>query len=236
MNPTTLDTLLSFAVNGKLEKLAFAARPNLLHSGGRAFDLGGKYFQPTGWDECFPTIEPYRDCPVMGDLVGRAPEIRREGDTVAQVWHAEHFEARRTFSLKSPTCLLVSFQATNSHDVPLEYLWASHALFTAQCLREVRFGDTARVSDFRLNGTQTKFFIANIGAVELVYSHFRVLLTTDQPWWGIWLNRGGWPEQNAEPFVCLGVEATSAPGEHPLGDQLQPGETFRGSVKLEFRA
>ena len=82
----------------------------------------------------------------------------------------------------------------------------------------------------------SKTFLDNTEPVELSYRGFVVTLTTDQPYWGLWLNRGGWPANNAEPFGCLGVEATNAPGEQPAGRWLGRGETFSGQVRLDVQA
>lgn len=235
MTGSQLDAVLSLALDGKVKKLSFAGLPNVLYCGGEIYDLGGKHFQAAGWDECFPTIDPYKEFSIMGELIGGTPEILRTDDVIEQIWRTEYFEARRAFSLETPTRLKVSFLAINRRDSPLEFLWASHALFTTGDLREVRLGNAARLSSFDLNGTETKFFIANMGAVELGYSSCRVVLTTDQPWWGIWLNRGGWHPQSSQPFACIGIEPTNTPGERPMGDWLQPGESFLGTVHLEVQ-
>ena len=81
-----LNKILAFSPDGKLEKLCFAEYPNLLHEWDQEIDLGGKYFRPAGWDECFPTIDAYGTCPVMGDLIGLAPEINWQATFVEQIW------------------------------------------------------------------------------------------------------------------------------------------------------
>ena len=68
-----------FAPDGKLEKLCLAGMPNLLFEWDHEVDLGGKFFRPAGWDECFPTIDPTADSPVMGDLIGLTPILSPAG-------------------------------------------------------------------------------------------------------------------------------------------------------------
>ena len=128
---SALQKILAFAPDGKLERLCLAGSPNLLFEWEHEIDLGGKLFRPAGWDECFPTIDATADSPVMGDLIGLASALQWRADGVEQRWFGPRFEASRHFSLPSPTCLDLSFQVTNSHDRPFEFLWASHALI--QC-------------------------------------------------------------------------------------------------------
>ena len=72
---SALQHVLGFDATGKLEKLCWPGFPNLLHECQQEVDLGGRRFRPAGWDECFPTIEPYGGSPVMGELVGVAPSL-----------------------------------------------------------------------------------------------------------------------------------------------------------------
>ena len=229
-----LDEILSFAPDGKLEKLCPAGLPNLLLEWDHEVDLGGKGFRPAGWDECFPTIDPTADSPVMGDLIGLAPSFHWQADSVEQIWRCPSYEAKRRFLLRSPTCLDISFRAINRRNRPLEFLWASHALFNAESLVTVRLPNGIIMDDFLRNGSERKEFIANTNPVELVYSNFRAVLTTDQPWWGIWLNLGGWPAHGPSP-ICLGLEATNTPAEQPDGEWLQPGAAFSGTVRLDIQ-
>ena len=230
----SLDKILSFRPDGKLEKVCLAGFPNLLHEWNLAVDLGGKFFRPAGWDECFPTIEPYQGSPVMGELIGLSPEIYWQADSVEQLWHTTSSEARRRFSLETGSCLVMSFQVTNQLGAPLEFLWASHALFSVASLAQVRLSDGSILSEFDNDGSEAKFFCANTKPIELVTPRNRAILTTDQPWWGIWLNRGGWPVGSPHPMCCLGLEATNTPGEYPNGQWLDAGAVFSGKVRIEI--
>lgn len=230
-----LQETLAFAPDGKLEKLCLAGMPNLLNEWPHEVDLGDKFFRPAGWDECFPTIDATADSPVMGELVGLAPVLCWQADGVDQRWRRPRFEATRHFSLRNPTCLDISFRATNCHDRSFEFLWASHALFSVTALVTVRLPNGIIMDDFQPDGSEHKEFIANSNPITLTYAGFRALLTSDQPWWGIWLNRGGWPEHGPAP-VCLGIEATNTPAEQPHGQWLQPGGTFSGNVKVEIQS
>lgn len=227
---------LLFHPDGKLEALHLAGYPNLLHEYPHAFDLGGKLFRPAGWDECFPTIDPIPGSDVMGDLVGLHPQLVQRAGVISQTWITARFEAQRTFEQPDEHSLRVRFRAANHSGQPLEFLWASHALFSTQSLFTCQADGGLRFDDFRPDGSVIKLFHPNHGPVELVYPDFRAILTTDQPWWGVWLNRGGWPEDSPhQPFCCLGVEATNAAAEQPAGAWLQPGAVFEGQVTLTIR-
>ena len=230
----TLAKSLEFAPSGKLEKLCLAGFPNLLHEWDQEVDMGNKLFCPSGWDECFPTIERYNTSPVMGELIGWSPQITWQADYVEQVWQSANYEARRRFSLETSTCLNMAFQVTNLQSTSMEFLWASHALFDVQSLVAVNLADGTVISDFELNESASKSFVANTQAIELIYSNFRVKLSSDQNWWGIWLNLGGWHPNNSTAFACIGIEATNTPSEHPEGQWLDANTTFVGKVKLEI--
>jgi hypothetical protein len=170
----------------------------------------------------------------MGELVGQEPRIQRTADSIEQVWRRPRFKARRIVSIENPASLLLTFEAYNHSAHPFEFLWASHALFDSGILKRVLLPDQKQIAAFDLNGTANKSFVANSGPVSLVYAAFQLILTTDQPWWGIWLNRGGWPADAISPFACLGLEATNSPQEQPAGIWLTPGQCFRGQVRAEI--
>jgi hypothetical protein len=235
----SLARVLRIASDGKLEMLQLAGQRNLLFEWDQEVALGGRMYRPAGWDECFPTIEPTALSPVMGDLVGRAPQTIWNETSVQQRWRTDHFEARRCFSLESESSMVVTFSVTNLHHAKLEYLWASHALFDVSAAVTVHLPDDIILDDFTRNNSEKKFFVANTNSIELAYEGFRVRLETDQPWWGIWLNRGGWPDpaamSSAYPSpICLGVEATNTPAERPDRQWLGAGETFTGHVSVDI--
>ena len=230
-----IKTALAFSPEGKLEKLCLSGYPNVLHEWDQGIDLGGKYFRPAGWDECFPTIDAYGTSAVMGDLIGMTPEINWQARSVEQIWRCTGFIAQRRFSLETASCMGVSFHVTNLQNNPVEYLWASHALFSVSRLQKIRLANGLEYANFAMNNSVEKSFQANCGAVEFVYPDHRMFLTSDQPWWGIWINRGGWPEDHAHSFCCLGVEATNTASEQPDGQWLLANRTFTGTVKLEFQ-
>jgi hypothetical protein len=231
-----LNNILEFSVDGKLEKLCLAGYPNLLHEWDQEVELGSKYFRPAGWDECFPTIDAYQTSPVMGELIGLRPEINCQATFVEQIWHTSRFEARRRFSIETSSCIEMSFHVTNTQHEPIEFLWASHALFSVNHLRKISMANGGEYVDFDVNQSEEKIFLPNLGAVEFVYPNFKTSLTSDQAWWGIWINRGGWPEDNPKPLCCVGVEATNTAGEYPNGQWLQANATFAGKVQLEIHA
>src|SRR5512147_1447507 len=186
---STPGATLHFAPGGKLERIGLGGVANLLHEWEWDIDLQGKPFRPAGWDECFPTIEPYRNYPVMGNLVAHAPAVTWHDNTVEQIWQCGAFIARRRFSVLPPAGLHMRFCVTNQATEPLEFLWASHALFGLKDLRAARWHNAGWQRDFGIDGSEQKLFVPGAHAVELMYGSYRLTLTTDQPWWGIWINR-----------------------------------------------
>jgi hypothetical protein len=231
-----LHEVLHFAASGKLERICLAGVPNLLHEWPWDVLLDGVTFRPAGWDECFPTIEPYGEYPVMGALVGQAPALTSDAEGTEQIWHGRTFCARRRFTLEAPNCLAMTFCVTNHAPAALEFLWASHALFSLQGLRAAQWQEPEWQRDFSTNGSEQKQFVPGGHPVQLVYPGYRLTLTTDQPWWGIWVNRGGWPASAPEPLCCVGIEATNTPAEQPMAQWLASGATFSGKVKLELHS
>src|SRR5512135_3373168 len=90
---------LGFSDGGKLESL-LAGTTELLYRGEYSIDIGGgKAFGVRGWDECFPTIEAFGGCGVMGELVRRSPELMVSVFGAVQTWRTGSFTARREFTL-----------------------------------------------------------------------------------------------------------------------------------------
>lgn len=225
---------LEFSPGGTLTELSFREGPSLLHRSGYEFDLGdGRVFHPQGWDECFPTIEAHGESGVMGRLIGQAPALRVMNESISQEWECRDITARRTFSSPAEDTLLLRFEAVNTGTASLEYLWASHALFSVHGLRRVRLAHDRVLDDFSLDQTCAKFFVAASGPVILEREESVVALTTDQPFWGIWLNRGGWPAGAPAGFRCIGIEATNSDSEIPTGAVLRANETFGGWAMLK---
>lgn len=240
----SLRDCLGFHPDGKLERLHLAGMPldasgrrvNVLQEWDQELDLGGRFFRPAGWDECFPTIDPYPGSPVMGELIGLPPEMNWQEDRVEQIWRTPRFEARRYFRLAAPACLEMEFQAICLQETPLDYLWASHCLLDVGNLQKMRLANGDEYRHFDQDASEQKIFVRNAGPVELDYLDFRVVFTTDQPYWGLWINRGGWPVNCQPALLCLGVEATNTAGEIPAGQRLNPGAIFTGKVRLEIHS
>lgn len=223
---------LAFEPSGKLLSIEIGGG-SLLHQTSYQVDLGQDCrFTPSGWDECFPMIEPYGQSPVMGDLIANPPLLRSDRNSVEQVWSLPSYVATRVFTVITPNCLKVSFTVKAS--TAIDFMWASHALFSVAGLKKVFFADGTKLHDFSVNGQCSKSFIRNRGAVRLEREDGLVELTTDQPWWGIWNNRGGWPAASPSGFACIGIEATSVNAETPQGTCLEPGENFHGGLILNY--
>ncbi len=230
----TLSDVLHFAVDGKLEQIRLGSLPNLLHEWQWQVNLGERWFRPAGWDECYPTIDAHAEHPVMGDLVGQAPETTWLDGSVEQTWRNESYTAQRRFALVTPLRLEMSFCVHNRRYEEIEFLWASHALFSVQQLAAAGWQGETKFFEFAANGSEHKLFVPATHPVELVYPTYGATVTTDQPWGGIWINRGGWPPGSPQPLCCLGIEATNTPAEQPAGQWLAAGATFYGSVNVEI--
>jgi hypothetical protein len=217
----------------KLAQVRRRGGEGLLYEGDYQLPLGGgRSFVVAGWDECFPSIEPFGPCPTMGELIGPPAGLSHDRDRVTQQWRTARFEVRRTFAAGAEGGLELTFEADNLAGEPLEFLWASHALFSFGGLRRIVLADGTVLADFRLDATTRKFFVPAGPPVAIERDDGLWHLVTDQPWWGIWLNRGGWPAGRAAGFGCIGIEATNATADLPQGQRLAPGQTFRGKVTL----
>ena len=117
-------------------------------------------------------------------------------------------------------------------DAGLRFLWASHAIFSINGLRSVLLSDGQRMDEFRINGTCRKFFVRAGSPVCLERENCRIYLETDQPYWGIWYNRGGWPADKPARFACIGIEATNTPADSPADATIPAGGAFEGRVLL----
>ena len=223
---------LTFAESGKLQSLVAEGR-ELLHRTDYRYDLGGGLsFAPSGWDECFPTIEAFGESGAMGDLVGREPEMITSIHGVAEIWRMPRYTAVRRFRRDGVSALKIEFTVENSSAAPIEFLWASHALFSSEDLHAVELPDGGVLRDFSLDGTSAKYFVENARPVRMRGGDFDCVLQTDQPYWGIWLNKGGWPAGRPAGFGCVGIEATNTAADAPRGAAIPPGGRFDGMVRL----
>lgn len=227
---------LQFEPSGKLAGLSLDGVSPFLADNSYRHDFGdGRWFEPRGWDECFPTIESYGASPVLGDLVWMTPRMRQSETEVIQEWEMPSYTAMRRFCADGGRQLVMEFSVRNRASVRLPFLWASHALFTFRGLRRVEFADGGSLDDFRIDGHSSKTFRPNAGPARLVRDDCEVVLESDQRWWGIWFNCGGWPAGRPAGVGCLGVEATNTPAEHPDNCAIARGGCFTGRVRLEVR-
>jgi hypothetical protein len=225
---------LDLAEDGKLAAL-LAGPHEILNFTEYEFDLGdGRAFRPMGWDECFPTIEPFGESPVMGDLIGNAPDTVMSVHSVSQIWRTNRYMAKREFASRGASVLEVRFSVENTGGAEIEFLWASHALFCVEGLLEVQLPDGSMLDDFSLDGTCRKYFVAAGEPVRMRRADMTLALDTDQPYWGVWLNRGGWPATKPAGFAALGIEATNAQADSPQGAKIAAGGRFQGRVRLEI--
>jgi hypothetical protein len=229
---------LWFEPGGKCRQVQFDGHEPLLHEGGYELDMGGgRTFRVAGWDECFPTIQPFGGSPIMGDLIAAPPRLSQGAGWVEQAWDMPRFSARRRFAAQGQSSLVVTFEAVNHQAQPLEFLWASHAIFSTAGVRSLLLPDGRELSDLSLDGSTSKSFVVALGRpIVLARQADTISLSTDQPYWGLWLNRGGWPAAKPAGFGCVGLEPTNAASDAPAGARLQPAQTFRGTFTLSLQA
>jgi hypothetical protein len=220
---------LQFNSDGKLAELIVPGGTSVLHRAVHTLALErGRTFPVGGWDECFPTIGSD-----MGGLIGVAPVLCELPDRVEQEWVTPDYQATRTFRAPAERTLELIFHARNTGAEPLEFLWASHALFSFDWIQRIVLANGLVLDDFRLNGTSRKFFVKANGPIRIDGAAVNLLMSTDQPHWGIWFNRGGWPASQPAEFGCIGLEATSTAADEPTGQMLAPGAEFVGRLSLE---
>src|ERR1041384_3883882 len=132
---------LEFEPGGKLAQIMLDGGVELLHRASYEFDLkDGRMFRVGGWDECFPSIEPFEETPVMGELIGTAPTIVAGGKEIVQTWERPGYIAARRFCAVGDRALEMTFTVRNRDERPLRFVWASHALFATKNLHSVDFG------------------------------------------------------------------------------------------------
>ncbi len=227
---------LQFSESGKLRSLSAYNGDSVLYDCDQICHFEGGYnYVPTGWDECFPTIDQYDIWPVMGAIVYSKPKIITWQDNFTVEWALEHFTASRIFRTDSAGRLEIIFSVVNKSDKPISFLWTSHPLFRLDKLREVSLPDGSILTDFNYDGACKKFFEFAAKPVIATYEDITLSLTTDQPYWGIWLNKGGWLCENFKNMRCIGIEATNCRGETPDGRSiLMPDQNFTGTVIVEL--
>jgi hypothetical protein len=226
----------TFSSCGRLRQLQTPGGAPLLHQTAQQIELEpGRTYSPSGWDECFPTLDPVGRYPAMGALVASLAHVKCAATQIVQHWSTSDFDVTRRFYSPEAGLLSLRFSAQNRSGARLPFLWASHPLWAVEQLTELALPNGRRLSDFSINHTATKFFVRNHGPVHLQLRDSQLSLTTDQPWWGVWVNRGGWPRQRPAGFACLGIEPTNTAGEVPAGAVLLPGAKFSGEMQVQLR-
>ena len=227
---------LEFSESGKLRSLSICDCDSVLYDCEEicSFENGYNYV-PAGWDECFPTIDPYGSWPAMGSIVYSKPKMVTGQGCFTMEWSFDRFAASRIFRTDSAGELEIIFSVVNRSNRPISFLWASHPLFKLNKLRGVTLADGSILKDFHPDGTCRKFFVSAAKPVIADYDEMILSLATDQPYWGIWLNRGGWLSGNFRNINCIGIEATNCCGETPDGrSMLKPNQIFTGTVMIEL--
>lgn len=92
--------------------------------------------EAVGWDECFPTVAPWdarhtawgRTLRDHGEIWGRTCDLLSNSATAVSTRYADRqFSFERSLRLNGPR-LIADYSLANVDNVPLQYLWALHAL------------------------------------------------------------------------------------------------------------
>ena len=190
----------------------------------------GAVFTIAGWDEAFPNLEPHGELPTLGLAWRATPRCWLTENSLHTLWSLPTWSIERDITI-SGDALIARYTMTNLRDEPQPAIWAGHALYPLEqltqailpagemlpgpncCLREVSeqlIADalSRRIVDTTPVARSWKFFLPAAREVQLHYHDARLTLTTDAPWWGIWLCRG------AHGVNCLGIEPTNAPTDY----------------------
>jgi len=213
----------------------------------------GRQFSVSGWDEAFPTLEPCGAIPTLGYAWRTPADCALHDHQLITQWEFDDWRLARTIRLE-PMGLAVSYVITNQADTPRPALWAGHVLMTLnefqqaqlpageifpgpglhlESLKEILL-DTDQgwvIPHSPDRGRSWKFFLPNRQPVTLCYSDARVVLTSEAPWWGIWLNLG------ALHTRCIGVEPTTFPTDclRKVNPPFGPGESVSTSWRLAIQ-
>ncbi|HEY3416876.1 MAG TPA: hypothetical protein VGM23_08335 [Armatimonadota bacterium] len=210
----------------------------------------GAVFSVAGWDEAFPTLEPSGGQPTLGQAWRLSVDCRASADRLLTCWDMPSWHMEREIRAASER-VEARYAITNTGDVSLPMLWTAHVLYPLEGLvsAELPMGrvipgpgcqleeleqvlradkNGLRIADTNHNGKSEKFFLPAIRPIVLQYADACLTLTTDVPWWGIWLNCGVFQTQ------CLGIEPTTAPTDalHEVHESIAGAGTVQLSWQL----
>ncbi|MHB9036188.1 MAG: hypothetical protein ACYC64_05945 [Armatimonadota bacterium] len=216
---------------GKITELVHRSMGrNLLLSEEAVCDMpldDGAVFAIAGWDECVPSIEACAGIPVLGHAWRMNVEAALSQDNLNTFWRMPGWTLERGIETND-TSLTARYALKSDSDKPASVLWASHVMYPLAGLVEAVLPPGEPVVHWRCNldelksviegdsrgwfvrntvgrGNSWKFFLPAEGDVVLRYTDAVLTLSTDAPWWGIWLNLGH------KGIPCIGVEPTNVP-------------------------
>jgi hypothetical protein len=221
--------------------------------------------QARGWDECFPTVAPCDDpdwgaLRDHGGLWGRPWDVVSDGNTLKAAYHDDRFQFHRALTLEGEI-LRADYSVANHSHGTFAWMWSQHVLLAARKGERITVEsahdwtdgtgpvswpmddgrDLARVEGAEAGyarklyakvGPDAHAAIAGpTGGLSFNWSG------TELPFLGLWINWGGWPED--DPVHQLALEPTTAPAHSLDGARrtgaarhLAPGETAAWTVIL----
>ncbi|MCJ8323421.1 MAG: hypothetical protein HRU29_13590 [Rhizobiales bacterium] len=222
--------------------------------------FGGQ--QACGWDECFPTVAPCaseqwnRNLRDHGDMWGRPWATNVKEQAVHCEYAGSGFEFDRIINLVGNS-LVVDYQVKNISSARIPYLWSQHCLLAAEPgenivldgienltgrdgapdLQPIRSVD-ANYASKSYSRVKQRASVGIDGANENIRISW---LATDLPFFGLWLDFGGWPADG--PVHQIAFEPTTAPADD-LNEAIEksnevwlaPSETRSWQVIFELNA
>lgn len=188
--------------------------------------------QACGWDECFPTVAPCESADWKqnlrdhGDMWGRPWSTKLFDQAVHCEYAGNGFQFSRFIKLIGNS-VVVDYQVKNIGEAEIPYLWSQHCLLACEAgehivldgienligrdgapdLRPIRAINANYA--FKSYGRVNKRASVGIQGVE---ENIRISwLAADLPYFGLWLDYGGWPTD--APVHQIAFEPTSAPAD-----------------------
>jgi len=191
----------------------------------------GDQFDVSGCDEIVPTLEPEADIPTLGYAWRTGADCTGDGSVLCTRWTIPGWSVKRESRAAGNTLSSRSL-VHNTRETSQPAIWAVHALYPLEGMLQVTLPggeplpgpgceivdlkphldgktDEWRILDFANIGRSWKFFLEADRPVRMEYADISLTIETDAPWWGIWLNRGGYCG-----MTCIGVEPTTDPTDY----------------------
>lgn len=192
--------------------------------------FGGQ--ESCGWDECFPTVAPCasatwkRNLRDHGDMWARPWATKMINEAFHSVYAGTGFQFRRQIKL-SGNSVIVDYQVENTSEAEIPYLWSQHCLLACKPGEHIVL-DGIEILDMGngapdlgpIRSVDANYAFKSYGQVKKRASvginggeeNIRISWSaTAVPFFGLWLDYGGWPTDS--PVHQVAFEPTTAPAD-----------------------